>query len=38
MWQIVSNHGKSDECGEPHKILKPLKIQQNQAFTEALET
>ncbi len=38
MWQIVSNHGKSDKSGVPHKIPKPLKIQQNQAFTEVLAT
>lgn len=38
MWQIVSNHGKSDESGTLHKILKPLTIQQNQAFTEVLAT
>jgi hypothetical protein len=38
MWQIVLNPGKLDENGVPHKTLKPLKIQQNQAFTEVLAT
>lgn len=38
MWQIVSDYKKSDESGMPHKTLKPLKIQQNQAFTEVLAT
>ena len=37
MWQIVSKRGKSDKSGMPHKLLKPLQIQQNQAFTEALK-
>ena len=38
MWQIVSNHEKSNESGMPHKTLEPLKIQQNQAITEVLAT
>ena len=38
MCQIVSNHGKIDESGMPHKRRESLKIQQNQAFMEVLAT
>lgn len=38
MWQIVSNHEKSVKSGMTHKTPNPLKIQQNQAFTEVLAT
>lgn len=38
MWQIVPNCEKSVKSNMPHKTWKPLKIQQNQAFTEVLAT
>ena len=34
MWQIVSKHEKSVKSDMPYKTWEPLKIQQNQAFTE----